>query len=147
MVHILYSPLTTDMNEHVVYVIGSLYGVVISVCNESLSCLDRFVKFASIVIRCLFETIVNVRRNNQEWTFQRHKQNWAHKTQDQDKQSTTQKTKKMRNTIWQCCLTSSFNLSSPLYHTVNIKENSEDIRTNAHMVQFWYISKSRKFPY
>ena len=44
------------------------------------------------------------RRDNQEWTIQRHWKSWTHKTQDEDKQSkknpqyTTQKTKKMSNT-------------------------------------------------
>ena len=34
------------------------------------------------------------RRGNQEWTIQRNWQHWAHKTQDEDKQS-----KKQHNTI------------------------------------------------
>jgi hypothetical protein len=38
------------------------------------------------------------RKSNQEWTIQRHSQHWAHKTQDEDKQNTTQKIKKMSNT-------------------------------------------------
>ena len=41
---------------------------------------------------------------NQEWTIQKHRQHWVHRTQDEDKQTnkqtttTTQKTKKMSNT-------------------------------------------------
>jgi hypothetical protein len=38
------------------------------------------------------------RRGNQEWTIQIHWQHWKYKTQDEDKQNTTQKTKKMSNT-------------------------------------------------
>ena len=41
---------------------------------------------------------INVRENrrgNQEWTIQRHRQHWVHKTQD--KHNTTQKTKEMSN--------------------------------------------------
>ena len=36
------------------------------------------------------------RRGNEEWTTQRHWQQWVHKTHDEDKQrkNTTQKTKK-----------------------------------------------------
>ena len=30
------------------------------------------------------------RRNNHKWTIQGHWQHWAHKTQDEDKQNTTQ---------------------------------------------------------
>jgi len=33
---------------------------------------------------------------NQEWTIQKHKQHWVHR--DENKQKTTQKTKKMSNT-------------------------------------------------
>ena len=37
-------------------------------------------------------------RGNHEWTIQRHRQQCAYKTQDEDKQNTTLKTKKMSNT-------------------------------------------------
>jgi hypothetical protein len=43
------------------------------------------------------------RSSNQEWAIQRHWQHWAHKTQDEDiykqKRNTTQKRKKMSNTL------------------------------------------------
>jgi hypothetical protein len=38
------------------------------------------------------------RRGNKEWTIQRNWQHWAHKTQYENEQNTTQKTKKMSNT-------------------------------------------------
>ena len=38
------------------------------------------------------------RRGNQEWTIQIHWQHWIYKTQDEDKQNTTQKAKKRSNT-------------------------------------------------
>jgi hypothetical protein len=40
------------------------------------------------------------RRGNQEWTFERHRQHWAHETQDEDKQNTQTQhnTEKMSNT-------------------------------------------------
>jgi hypothetical protein len=37
-------------------------------------------------------------RGNKEWTIQRNWQHWAHKTQYENEQNTTQKTKKMSNT-------------------------------------------------
>ena len=37
-----------------------------------------------------------IRRSNQEWTIQTHKQHWIH-TQKEGKQNTTQKTKQMNN--------------------------------------------------
>ena len=38
------------------------------------------------------------RRGDQEWTLQRHRQHWTHKTQDEDNKTITHKTKKMNNT-------------------------------------------------
>jgi hypothetical protein len=41
---------------------------------------------------------INVRENrrvNEQWSIKRHKQHWAHKTQNDGKKNTTQKTKKM----------------------------------------------------
>ena len=47
---------------------------------------------------------INVRENqrgNQEWTIKRHWQDWAHKTQDEDKQITkTQLRKLKRSAKW-----------------------------------------------
>ena len=45
----------------------------------------------------LQQTLEKNRRGNQEWTIQRHWQHWAHKTNNEDKQNTTQKTKMMSN--------------------------------------------------
>jgi len=42
---------------------------------------------------------INVRENqrgNQEWAIQRYWQHWAHRTQDEDKQNTTQQRKLTR---------------------------------------------------
>ena len=36
------------------------------------------------------------RRDNQEWTIQRHWQRWAHKTQDDDKQNTKTQHRKLK---------------------------------------------------
>ena len=39
-------------------------------------------------------------KGNQEWTFESHRQHWAHETQDEDKQNTQTQhnTEKMSNT-------------------------------------------------
>ena len=62
-------------------------------------------KLSQFVTSYVVPDIINVKRKpkakdqcNQEWTIQRHWQRWAHKTQDEDKQNTTHKTKKMSNT-------------------------------------------------
>jgi GH43 family beta-xylosidase len=38
------------------------------------------------------------RRDNQEWTLQRNRQHWVHKTKYEDEQNNPQKAKKMSNT-------------------------------------------------
>ena len=63
------------------------------------------VNYTQFLNRHIFIIYLNIRENrrgNQEWTIQRHWQHWAHKTQEEDKQTqkhnTAQETKKMSNT-------------------------------------------------
>ena len=47
--------------------------------------------FYSPVICTLLINVSQNRRDNQEWTIQRHWQHWAHKTRDEDKQINSKK--------------------------------------------------------